>query len=207
MAVPDYWIFLLLCASELWALWEEADLSVFISCLPISMPFWPVFQVFSIFLSLTQAEFSMTERGTSPWEQLLENKPLNKANLYNQVKWCLNYYKYFPGYNGAESVCPFVTMKQTPRNASQELLALLQPPFCNLLVRLLTGIPSKGWKTSLLQGEFYSVFSRSVQPWNTEESGFVRKQAFKSNSFEQKTWKAGSVQSRWWHWLSTPGTK
>lgn len=166
---------------------------------PASPPpclFWPVFQGFSMFLSLTQAEFSMTEKGTSPWEQLLENKPLNKANLYNQVKWCLNYYKCYPGYNGAESICPFVTMKQTPRNASQELLALLQLPFCSLLVRLLTGIPSKGWKTSLLQRELYSVFPRTAQPWNTKESGFVRKESFKSNSFEQKTWKSGSVHSR-----------
>lgn len=99
---------------------------------PASPPpclFWPIFQTFSRFLSLTQTEFSMSERGTSPWEQLLENKPPNKANLHNEVKWCLNYYKYYPGYNRAEFICPFVTMKQTPRNASQEFLSLLNPPF------------------------------------------------------------------------------
>lgn len=139
---------------------------------PASPPpclFWPVFQTFSRFLSLTQAEFSVSERGTSPWEQLLENKPPNKANLYKQVKWCLNYYKYYPGYNRAEFICPFVTMKQTPGNASQELLSLLNPFFCDLLARLLTAIPSKCWKTSPLQGEFYSVLPRTAQPWNTKE--------------------------------------
>lgn len=99
---------------------------------PASPPpclFWPVFQTFSRFLSLTQAEFLVSESGTSPWEQLLENKPPNKANLYKQVKWCLNYYKYYPGYNRAEFICPFVTMKQIPRNVSQELPYLLNPFF------------------------------------------------------------------------------
>lgn len=121
---------------------------------PASPPpclFWPVFQTFSRFLSLTQTEFSMSERGTSPWEQLLENKPPNKANLHNQVKRCLNYYKYYPGYNRAEIICPFVTMKQTPRNASQELLSLLNPLFfCDPFARQLRAIPSKCWKASLL---------------------------------------------------------
>lgn len=43
---------LLLCASKPWALWEEADLSVFISCLSISMPF------LACFSSLFKVSFS-----------------------------------------------------------------------------------------------------------------------------------------------------
>lgn len=152
---------LLLCASKPWALWEEADLSLLISCLPTSMPF------LACFSNLFKVSFSnsdwilLSERRTSPWEQLLENKPMNKANLYNWVKWCLNYYKYYPGYNRAEFICPFVTMKQTSRNASQELLSLLKLLFCDPLARLLTAILSKHWKISPCRGIFFSPLKDS----------------------------------------------
>lgn len=132
------------------------------------------------FSNLLKVSFSnsgwilMSERRTSPWEQLLENKPLNKANRYNQVKWCLNYYKYYPGYNRAEFICPFVTMKQTPRNASQELLSLLKLLSCDPLARLLTAIPSKHWKTSLLQGNFFQSSQGKPNPeiWERESQAF-----------------------------------
>jgi len=153
---------------------------------PASPPpclFWPAFQTFSRFLSLTQAGFSVSERGTSPWEQLLENKPPDKANLYKQVKGCLNYYKYYPGYNRAEFICPFVTMKQTPRNASQELLSLLKPLFLQSPGQAVDSDSQKVLENFPLAGRILFSSPKDSptqgQP-NPEtlkkESGFVRKQ-------------------------------
>lgn len=75
--------------------------------LPISVA-W-VFKAFQGFFHSPRLN-SESEGGTSPWEQLLRNKPPHKANLYHRVKWCLSYCKCCQGYNRAGFICPFITI-------------------------------------------------------------------------------------------------